>query len=327
MDSRTKRSLTAAELDALVIGAVGAGVVSAEELPDGFANAVWRVALDDESQVVVKVGPPPDLPLLTYERDLLRTEAMVYHLAQGTGLPLADLLHAGFDDPQIGGDWLILSTLRGTPWNRAAPDPARDQALRREVGSHLATLHRIPGSGVFGYPYAGLTGATWREAFLKMVGAVLDDAVKWETRLPATILDLVGAFHRNAAALDDVHTPALVHFDVWPGNVFLNPDGTIEALIDHERAFWGDPLADFVTPTIFGDLSGDDPMLAGYQESGGRAGFTPTSRIRFAMYQAYLYLILLVEDGPRQYPEADYARIRNGATDGLLRALGVLTHG
>jgi hypothetical protein len=32
----------------------------------------------------------------------------------------------------------------------------------------------------------------------------------------------------------------------------------------------------------------------------------------------------LVENGPRQYPEAEYARIRDGATEGLLRALGRL---
>ncbi|MEO3860351.1 aminoglycoside phosphotransferase family protein [Acrocarpospora sp. B8E8] len=324
MDSRTKRRLSAAELDALVLGALGVGMVSSEELPDGFANAVWRLGLEDGRDVVLKVGPPPDLKLLTYERDLLRTEAMVYDLAAGTGLPLPALLHAGFDDALIGGDYLILAALDGVPWNRATLEPAQDREIRFELGRHLATLHTIPGTGVFGYPYAGLTGGTWREAFLVMAGALLDDAVRYDTPLPATILEIARLFHTNAAALDEIVTPHLVHFDIWPGNVFLK-DGRIEALIDHERAFWGDPIADFVTPTIFGEIQGDDPMLAGYHDGGGGRGlFTHTTEVRVALYRAYLYLILLVENGPRQYPEESYGRIRELATESLVRALEVL---
>ncbi|GIH29721.1 phosphotransferase [Acrocarpospora phusangensis] len=324
MDSRTKRRLSAAELDALVLSALGVGMVSSEELPDGFANAVWRVGLEDGRDVVLKVGPPPDLKLLTYERDLLRTEAMVYDLAAGTGLPMPELLHAGFDDSLIGGDYLILSALDGEPWNRVALEPEKEREVRFEIGRLLAVLHSVPDSGVFGYPYAGLTGSTWREAFLVMAGALLDDAVHYATPLPLSILEIARLFHTSAPALDEIVTPRLVHFDIWPGNVFLK-DGGIEALIDHERAFWGDPLADFITPTIFGEIDGDDPMLAGYHEAGGGRGlFTHTTEVRVALYRAYLDLILLVEDGPRQYPEESYARIRTLATEDLVRALEVL---
>jgi aminoglycoside phosphotransferase (APT) family kinase protein len=49
-------------------------------------------------------------------------------------------------------------------------------------------------------------------------------------------------------ALDEVTRPALIHFDLWPGNIFV--DGSrIVGLIDHERAFWGDPAAVASSPT------------------------------------------------------------------------------
>jgi len=324
LDSKTKRRLSAAQLDALVLDALGVGVVDAEELPDGFANAVWLLRLDDDRQVVAKVGPPSDLELLTYERDLLRTEAMFYHLAERSGVPLPRLLHAAFGDP-VGGDFLIMSALRGTPWNRTPVGPDEEYAIRFELGGLLARLHAIPSSGVYGYPYAGLTGRNWREAFLVMAGAILDDAVRYATEgLPASLLDIMRLFHRNASVLDDVAAPSLIHFDLWPGNVFLTPDHKIEALIDHERAFWGDPVADFVTPTIFGELADDDPILAGYREAGGRLELTPSARVRLNLYRAYLYLIMLVEDGPRQYPAEGYARIRGLSLDGLARALAFL---
>nr|BFE77826.1 hypothetical protein GCM10020093_004270 [Planobispora longispora] len=125
-------------------------------------------------------------------------------------------------------------------------------------------------------------------------------------------------------------TPSLVHFDVWPGNVFLTPESLnggpprIQAIIDHERAFWGDPLADFVTPTIFETLEEGDAIVAGYREAGGTVPFDDGARVRIALYRSYLSLILLVENGPRQYPEEDYAPIRDLSVAALVRDLGSL---
>jgi fructosamine-3-kinase len=160
-----------------------------------------------------------------------------------------------------------------------------------------------------------------------MTGAILDDAVRYATQLPLSLVEIAKLIHTNAHALDEVTTPALVHFDVWPGNVFLSfTDGkpSIQALIDHERAFWGDPLADFVTPTIFDRLRADDPLLVGYRKAGGKVELTHSALIRDALYRVYLYLILLVENGPRQYPEEDYARVRDLTTDRLIRTCDFL---
>lgn len=327
MESRTKRHLSPRQLAALVGGALGAGMTSAEELTDGFANAVWRIGLDDGRTVVLKVSPPPELEQLTYERHLLRTEALVHRLAGPAGLPVPKLLHASFDDPVIGGDYLIMSALDGTPWNRAAVSDADDKALRYDLGRLLARLHSITGSGPFGYPRPPLCGPTWRDAFLVMTGALLDDANRYRISLPVTPVEIIRLIHANAAALDEITRPTLVHFDIWPGNVFLTTIGDrpfIQALIDHERAFWGDPLADFVTPTIFSDLLPDDPILIGYRSAGGELPLDGTARVRDALYRAYLYMIILVEHGPRQYPEEEYGRIRDQATRHLIRCCDFL---
>ncbi|WP_371785206.1 phosphotransferase family protein [Streptosporangium subroseum] len=325
MDSKTKRSLTPSELDALVRRALGTGVATSAELTDGFANAVWRLTLEDGREVVLKLSPPPELEQLRYERNLLRTEAMVYGLAGPAGVPIPELLHAGFDDPVLGGDYLILSALGGVSWNQVRPAEADQRALRRELGGHLARLNAITGD-VYGYPHAGLTGDTWRTAFLTMTGAILADARRYATPLPRPAAEIEAAIAANAGALDEVRTPCLVHFDVWPGNVFLTLDETprIQAIIDHERAFWGDPLADFVTPTIFEELDETDGIVAGYREAGGVVEFDDSARTRLALYRLYLALILLAENGPRQYPEEEYASLRDRAAATVLRALDVL---
>ncbi|GAA3446130.1 phosphotransferase family protein [Planomonospora venezuelensis] len=324
MQSRTKRALTAAELDDLLRRALGAGVASSAELSDGFANAVWRLVLDDGREVVLKLSPPPELEQLRYERNLLRAEAMVYRRAC---LPGPELLCAGFDDPVLGGDYLIMSALDGVAWNRAPEAPAG--VLRRELGGHLARLHTVTGD-VYGYPHAQLTGPTWRSAFLAMTGAVLDDAARYSIGLPVPAGSVRAAVEAAAWALDEVTVPALVHFDVWPGNVFLTPGSLnggparIQAIIDHERAFWGDPLADFVTPTIFGELEEDDEIVAGYREAGGVVPFDERARVRMALYRLYLCLVLLAENGPRQYPEEEYAPLRDLSAAALVRALDLV---
>ncbi|SNT49940.1 Predicted kinase, aminoglycoside phosphotransferase (APT) family [Streptosporangium subroseum] len=325
MDSKTKRSLTPSELDALVRRALGTGVATSAELTDGFANAVWRLALEDGREVVLKLSPPPELEQLRYERNLLRTEAMVYGLAGPAGVPIPELLHAGFDDPVLGGDYLVLSALGGVSWNQVRPAEADRRALRRELGGHLARLNAITGD-VYGYPHAGLTGDTWRTAFLAMTGAILADARRYDTPLPRPAAEIEAAIAANAGALDEVRTPCLVHFDVWPGNVFLTLDETprIQAIIDHERAFWGDPLADFVTPTIFEELDETDEIVAGYREAGGVVEFTGSARTRLALYRLYLALIILAENGPRQYPEEEYASLRDRSAATVLRALDML---
>ncbi|TMR91791.1 phosphotransferase family protein [Nonomuraea basaltis] len=324
MDSRTKRRLSPAELDALARRALGTGVTASTELTDGYANAVWRLALEDGREVVLKLSPPPDLDQLSYERNLLRMEAAAIELALGAGVPVAPLVHAGFDDPVLGGDYLMLAALDGVSWNDVKPDgphPIDGDALRRELGRHLARFNTVTGE-VFGYPHAGIVGTTWREAFLAMVAALLGDTERYPTPLPRPVEEIMAVFEDAAPVLDEVMTPRLVHFDVWVGNVFLDLAGPprIQAIIDHERAFWGDPLAELITPTIFGELREDDPLLAGYREV-TPLKLTPSALTRLDLYRAYLSLILLVENGPRQYPEDEYAGLRDRATGSLVEVL------
>jgi aminoglycoside phosphotransferase (APT) family kinase protein len=122
-------------------------------------------------------------------------------------------------------------------------------------------------------------------------------------------LDRIRALAAAAApALDEVTTPALVHFDLWSGNILLG-DSAITALIDGERMFWGDPLAEFASLNLLGGPEDDPDLLAGYAAGGGLTAFDEQARLRMALYRAYLYLIMLTEVHPRDYgPEhADWA--------------------
>jgi aminoglycoside phosphotransferase (APT) family kinase protein len=283
VDSLTKRRLAAHELDALVRRAFGVPLAAHVELTDGMFNTAYRLTTEDGREAVLKVAPPPDVPLLTHERDLMRTEALAFELMAAHDLPVPEVL--------LSEDGLLLMTaLKGEPWLGARPrlSDAEHAALRRELGTIVRRLHTITGD-VFGYRQ-GPNAPTWREAFTRMVDAVLADADRFGVELP----DVRPAFEANAHLLDEVTTPVLVHFDLWEANIFLL-DGHIEGIIDPERALFGDPLAEIATVALFTEL--DDDFKAGY----GKDTFTDAEQTRIALYRAYLCLVMIVEGVPRGY--------------------------
>ncbi|MGW0187409.1 phosphotransferase family protein [Streptomyces sp. NPDC003362] len=330
MQSLTKRRVSPDELDRLLRAATGTGCRVERELTDGWFNTAYRVLLDDGRPAVVKLAPPADAAVLRYERGIMATEAMVYRRIAdlpGGGVPSPALLHAG-------EDFLAVSVLTGLPWDRAAArlSPGTEAALRRELGAITARLHTLtPPDGRFGYPAAesALSAPRWRTAFAAMVEALLDDAGRWRSPLdvpPDRIRALVA---EGGYALDEVTEPRLVHFDLWPGNIFVagaddgGPAG-ITGLIDHERAFWGDPAAELVSLAFGGDTGPDSDLVAGYTEAGGTLDFTPAFRHRLALYRLYLGLLLVVECGPRGYGADHLAFARRSLTEAAagLRSLG-----
>lgn len=268
-------------------------------LTGGTYNTVEELRLTDGGRYVLKIPPAAAVPGLRHEERLLVSEAEFCRSAARAGVPAPHEVSAG-------DDFLLMTAVPGEPWDGTLTD-TEQVTLRAELGRQVARLHRVTGPG-FGYPSNALgpLAADWRTAFTAMFDAVLDDARRYGARLPRP----VDAVARTAAsaygALDDVTDPCLVHFDLWRGNILVDRTGgeaRIGGLIDGERMFWGDPLADFVSLALLGDIRKDGEFLAGYREAGGRVRFDTAARLRLALYRAYLYLIMLTETVPREAGE------------------------
>lgn len=301
-----KRVITGPEVEVLLRDSAGLRCHVEDELTDGWFNAVFRIRTSDGQPAIVKIAPLPGTPVLRYERGIIGTEAMFCRQAGALrGVPVPGLLGDG-------PGFLVMSELEGTPWAKAAGHlGARERgALLRELGQIAARLHALPcPDGQFGCPApeAGLLAADWPTAFTAMVEAILEDAARWDSPIgisPAEVRELLA---EGADALSEVRQASLVHFDLWPGNVFVTgswPAGTgprVTGIIDHERAFWGDPAAELVSLEICGPAGPGSDLAAGYAEAGGQLSFTPALRYRLGLYRLYFGLILVVECGPRGY--------------------------
>lgn len=329
MASRTQVALAPEQVAALVRSALGTGarVVASQPLRGGTFNACWGVTLAGGEQVVLKVAPPPELPLLRYEQDLLRAEADFYARAAGAGVPVPRVLHADFARRRLASDWLVMSRIPGDSLYALRRRLGREEraAVRRELGRMTARIGTI-GVERFGYPAAG-TGtqaARWREAFPAMLGILLDDAGRYGVRLPRPRAEVEALLAARAPALDTVAEPRLVHFDLWDGNVFVVRDAggvRLSGLLDGERAFGGDPLAELASLALFGEIEDDAALLAGWAEETGRAPrFDEGERARISLAQLYLYTIMWVELAPRGVGLPMRLAIRHLAGRSLRRA-------
>jgi aminoglycoside phosphotransferase (APT) family kinase protein len=300
-----ERELDQAQLDAVLTasGVEPGSVAQWAQLSEATFNTAYRIRLADGRGLVLKVAPDPAMPVLAYEHDIMRTEALFYRSAEGV-VPAPSVVHAGFSRTVVDSDFLLMSELPGENWYTLGAQLGEPEKLRGELGRIVATLHTITGTE-FGYPQ-DKRSSSWRAAFLAMLDAVLADSERFSVPLPRPVEQLREIVWGHADVLDAVDTPVLVHFDLWAGNILLH-EGAISGLVDAERAFWGDPLAEMVSVALFGDIEQDPAFLDGYRAAGGSITFDEGTRTRLALYRCYLYLIKLVEGAPRGYASSERA--------------------
>lgn len=278
MRSPTQRELDIADIAAVIRAGLDTGVATAAELTGGGFATVWRAQLTDGREVVVKIGPPPQARLLGYERGLLAAEADYFRLVSGRA-PVPEVLAEG-------DEWLITTLLPGRP---LADDPEQADAVRAELGAAVSRIHRVTGPR-FGYTGDRPSGPSWPAAFRAIIDQLLADAAAWAVPVPRMDLPF--------DVLAVVDRPALLHFDLWDGNV-LARDGRLTGLVDGERHLYGDPLLDLVSPALFRRIEDepDHPFLRGYP-----AELDEAAGVRLTLYRIHLYLLMVVECPSRGEP-------------------------
>lgn len=338
MHSRTKVAVDRPTIDLLVREVLGsdAPVAQVDELTDGMFNAAYAIRLADGSESVLKVAPPADIPVLTYEHGLMPAEVDFYRRAAGV-VAVPEVLAADLTRTHLDRELFFMERLRGRPLHDIEKKlPSADRAaVQHELGALVARLRAVTGTR-FGYdrPDGALSADTWRAAFRLMVAALLDDAQRYGVRLPRSADEVLALVDATSGVLDAVQVPVLTHFDLWAGNVFVaGHDGAhhVEAVVDGERAFWGDPLAELVSTSLFADPRKATDFLDGYADvTGWRLEFTDDVQLRLTLYRTYLCLIMAVEGTPRGYTGVEAAAVRRYALlklGGELRRLAKAARG
>ncbi|WP_395245142.1 phosphotransferase family protein [Agromyces sp. MMS24-K17] len=327
MESITKNPQPPATLRAMIERAYGADLVPegddfAEELTHGWFNVAYIVRLRDGRRTVLKIAPPAGVEVLTREVDMMRTEIAAMELVrERTAVPVPRIDHADLSRDLVDADWFFMEYVDADNFGLAAEagrlEPDVIAAAERELGAMNRELNGIVGE-FFG-PLPGPGSATWREAFTIMIEDTLRDGEKVGIDLGWTFDDIRSVLAEHADALDEVTEPRFVELDLWTKNSMIR-DGRIVAILDHERAVWGDPLMEAgLTGIDLPDFGDPTPFATGFGIE--VAELTESERTRRRLYTLYLVVIMTVETGFRKSDAWVYAWSRS-LLDALMEQFG-----
>lgn len=300
MDSVTKIKLEKPLLARMVQSALpGEELLAAQELSEGCFATAHLLTLQSGREVVLKVAPPADVRLMRYEKDIMATEVACMRLAAAnTTLPVARVLFHDASRALCPSEYFMMEKLPGQSLSSLDRQvaPEEQAAIQRELGAYNAQLNGIHGEyfGYFSQPNS--QSKSWSTAFKGMLAGVLADTRDVDGELPLGAYALPSRLDEAWDLFDEVKTPSLVHWDLWPGNVFVL-QGKISGLIDFERCLWADPLMElgFRSHRINSDF------LAGY----GLPTLTPQQQARMLWYDLYLQIIHLTEEKFRNYHDEE----------------------
>jgi len=265
-------------------------------LEDGWFNTAYEVRFaNHKPDAVLRIAPPLEMRLLTYEAEMMSKELLVNQALQDMpDIPIPRILGWNFERNLINRDYMFVEKLSGIPFNKIENELtlAEKAAIHMQLGEIVRKIYSYKGKtwGYFGNGL-GSNARTWREAFSNFVFAILADGEDLGVELPMPYDEIRALFDQHAHALEDIRDPVLVHWDLWPGNVFiLRKEGkpVIEGIIDWERAFWGDPESE---PSIAISHYGAEFFL-GYGSSLSEGVPAETRR---CMYVVYLLLVMAIE--------------------------------
>jgi aminoglycoside phosphotransferase (APT) family kinase protein len=322
MESVTKNRQSLDTLRAMVARAYGADQVPAgddwvRELGHGWFNVAYRLRLRDGHESVLKIAPPKDVQVMTYERGAMATElAALALIRERTTVPVPAVDFADQSHELCDADYFFMPYIDADNFGivKDAMPPHVRNAYDEALGAATRELNSIRGTA-FG-PLSGSGVPSWRQMFTGMVEDVLGDGERRRVDLGWNYDTIRAVITEHADCLDEVTDPRFVEWDLWDGNVMIR-DGKIVCIIDHERAYYGDPLieAGFVATELpaFGDSTA---FMRGY----GKAEFTANERRRRHLYCLHLALIMIIETVYRGHTDTnqyDWGRERLNETMSL----------
>ncbi len=278
--------IDAARLEAVLARLPGfEGLVACDRLSAGASRETYRLTVrtggaerrlalrraEGEGRSAMGSGPGLDV------------EAKLFAAARRAGVPGPEVLLVFGPDDGLGAgfvmEWIDGETLGG----RIARGPefaGARRTLARQCGEILARLHAVDVRA------AGLDDAL--ESFTPEHSVRKTHAAYLELRSPQPMIDFTAMWLLNN--LPDERPLKLVHADFRNGNLIVDPEKGVVAVLDWELAHVGDPMRDLGWLTTrswrfgapekevggFGDL---DDLVAGYERASGEA--VDRSAIRF----------------------------------------------
>lgn len=320
-----QQPLTLDQIRAVTSRAFGARahIEAIRELSGGEYNTIYRLALAGGDPVILRVAPSPARWAPWHEELLMRREQTVQPYFAALGPLLPRTLLVDFTRDLLDRDYLFQTCMPGEQWKTIAHrlTPEDGAVLWRELAHITQRIHSVTGEA-FGHPYPGRCFPTWGFTILDWLERALRDIERFQLESAGTRAILAHARARMRL-LDGITSPQLLHGDLWPFNVLVASSETgwhITAVLDYDRAAWGDPFADWTFHLL--PRRATPAVRALFWEEYGKPEETPGARFRELIYDGMHVSNVLVEGGRRR--DADLVAKARAGLARVVAGLGEL---
>ncbi len=296
VDNAPPHSIPAGSLEEIVARAFGRGarLRAAHAIGGGSINDVISLTFEHGPTAILRIAPLAEQgaagPSWLTSFGLRREQAVIKRLPHLAHL-LPETVHADFSRTLLDRDWVVQRFVRGVAWSdlMTTMTATPQQHIWHQTGTLARSIHDVRGEA-FGLPEdgeAGMRSPRWSDVLLNDAEGFITDAGRFGLD-PAPVERLQAAIARHAPPLDAVTIPGLIHSDLDPRHIFVEPDGNqgfrISGLIDLEFGRFADPLSESLI-VMFGLEPPAPEFEAAFWQGYGSFPVAPGGNVRSLIYQ------------------------------------------
>lgn len=242
--------------------------------------------VDGAGRVVVRVAPPDSAGFLFYERGMMAQEPGLHRLLrEKTSVPVPRIFVHDSTHTVVDRDFLLMEYVDGVALSESGVSAREREDVVHQVGKLLREVHdtcRAESYGYLGEHRCMAPQPDWVSAFAVMWDALIGDIEACGVYGPDDAAAARAAFERHRAVFDRWVASSLLHMDIWDQNVLIGNDGRVVALVDWDRALWGDPEIELAVL----DYCGYN-IASFWRGYGSRPDRSPRAAVRAAFYHLY----------------------------------------
>ena len=264
-----------------------ARIESIREHTGGTFYSTFLVKLEGR-RVILRVAPRADASLSWDKIWLMRREWSIQPYFASIAELMPRTLIADFTGQVAGQDYIFQTFIEGERWDEIAGSltAVEEVQLWRQFGGVVRAMHDTR-CETFGWPSPSRQFHTWSSAVIYYLENALHSMVnrKLDVSDLQTVLQVARS---NTTLLDEVERPCLLHGHLWLFNILVRREGAgprIAAILDPDRARWGDPLAAW---TMFVMAKSAGPQTR-RRYSYFRESYGPVEQTTGAIFRGWIY--------------------------------------
>lgn len=286
-------------------------IKSIQELSGGTFNETYLIKFPGKAKTILRVAPIPSPDLFWDDVALMRREHAMFPFFAAMAPLMPKILLTDFTHQLIGRDYMFQTVIEGERWSDIEDDltPEANLALWQQCGTMVKEIHATTGEW-FGYAYPGFHNK-WSDVVLERFSRISQSMRVHQIDIPA-FEGILNVAKNHVPLLDEVVVPRLLHGDLWTFNLLISQGEsgpTITGVLDTDRAWWGDPMADWIMFLLA--IRRNDPAwqsrIAAFYNGYGEVENSETAQFRQEIYKA-MHTGLAALWGARHESEEDVAR-------------------